>query len=113
MLLIRVLQLFRHLKRDHGINHPDKSKIALYNSGPEDLRLKKLFSKTGGTVDKSVSVIGYLDGRLFLPQCPDMFLADLIGQFPHIMSMIFEYLDDRSLMRNRQVCKLWKKFIDE
>ena len=83
-------QLYYHLKRQHGINQPDQSKIALYNSGPEEqefigcnqpLRKRAI----DGTVDNSSPIIGYLDGRLILPQCPDMFLADLIKRFPHII----------------------------
>ena len=85
-----VPQLYYHLKRQHGINQPDQSKVALYNSGPKDqafMGRKKPMMKWAidGTVDSSLPIIGYLDGRLILPLCPDMFLADLIRRFPHIM----------------------------
>ena len=36
----------------------------------------------------------------------------LIDRFPHIAEQIFEYLDDKSLVKCREVVKSWQEFID-
>ena len=39
-------------------------------------------------------------------------MSNLRHHFPHILELIFGFLDDQSLMRSRQVCKSWQEFID-
>ena len=40
-------------------------------------------------------------------------MDNLILRFPHVVEQIFEQLDDKSLVKCREVEKSWKKFIDE
>ena len=35
-----------------------------------------------------------------------------VKRFPHVAVKIFDYLDFRSLAKSRQVCNLWKRFIE-
>ena len=35
-----------------------------------------------------------------------------LTRFPHVAVKIFDFLDIRSLARSREVCKLWKRFIE-
>ena len=39
-------------------------------------------------------------------------MKDLFLRFPHIGNYILEKLDKRSLYKCREVCKIWKQFID-
>lgn len=40
-------------------------------------------------------------------------MKDLILRFPHLMEEILQKLDNKSLVKSREVAKIWQEFIDE
>ena len=40
-------------------------------------------------------------------------MKDLILRFPHLMEQILQKLDNKSLVKSREVAKIWQEFVDE
>ena len=40
-------------------------------------------------------------------------MKDLILRFPHLMEEILQKLNNKSLVKSREVTKIWQEFIDE
>ena len=40
-------------------------------------------------------------------------IKNVVLKFPHLMEQILQKLDDKSLVKSREVARMWKKFIDQ